>query len=83
MFGVHRNMKTYIETMKELKAYIGEFDEIYPSHSELPIKTDCIPKLIDAAEQILTGKAKGTTVEVHGKPVILYQFEAAGFLCEK
>jgi len=83
MFGAHRNMERYIESMKEMKKYMGEFDEIYPSHSDLPLKPDCIPKLIDAAEQIFAGQAEGTDVEVHGKPIKLYQFEVAGFLCEK
>ena len=82
MFGAHRNMKRYIETMIELKECVDQFDEIYPSHSEIPLKPDYIPKLIEAAEQIFAGQAEGTEVEVHGKPVILYQFDVAGFLCE-
>lgn len=80
MFGAHRNMKRYIETMIELKEYADQFDEIYPSHSEIPLKPDCIPKLIEAAKQVYAGQAEGTAVEVHGKPVTLYQFDAAGFL---
>ncbi|MBQ7797470.1 MAG: MBL fold metallo-hydrolase, partial [Lachnospiraceae bacterium] len=69
MFGAHRNMELYIESMIEMKKYVGEFDEIYPSHSDLPLKPDCIPKLIEAAEQILAGQAEGTEVEVHGMPI--------------
>ena len=82
MFGAHRNMKRYIESMVEMKYHIDEFDEIYPSHSEIPVKPGCIPKLVEAAKQILAGQAEGTEVEVHGKPVMLYQFEVAGFLYE-
>lgn len=80
MFGTHRNMKRYIETMNELKDYVDQFDEIYPSHSEIPVKPDCIPKLIEAAEQVYAGQAEGTEVEVHGMPIKLYQFDVAGFL---
>lgn len=83
MFGAHRNMERYIESMREMKNHMGEFDEIYPSHSDLPLNPDCIPKLIRAAEMILAGQIEGTDVEVHGRPIKLYQFEAAGFLCEK
>ena len=83
MFGAHRNMKRYIETMIEMKEYVDQFDEIYPSHSEIPLKPDCIPKLIEAAELVYAGQAEGTEVEVHGKPVLLYQFDVAGFLYEK
>ena len=83
MFGAHRNMKRYIESMVEMKYHIDEFDEIYPSHSEIPVKPDCIPKLVEAAKKIFDGQAEGTDVEVHGKQIKLYQFEVAGFLCEE
>lgn len=83
MFGAHRNMEKYIETMEALKKYEGEFDEIYPSHSTFPVKPDLIPKLAEGAKQILAGQAEGTEVEVHGNLIRLYQFEYAGFLCER
>ena len=83
MFGAHRNMEKYIETMEMLAKHEGGFDVIYPSHSTFPVKPDLIPKLIEGAKQILAGQAAGTEVEVHGNEIKLYQFEYAGFLCEK
>ena len=83
MFGAHRNMEKYIETMEALEKQADRFDEIYPSHSTFPVKTDLIPKLVEGAKQILAGEAQGTETEVHGNTIMLYQFTYAGFLCEK
>lgn len=82
MFGEHRNMEMYIESMTKLLQHEEKFDTIYTSHSTFPVFPDLIPKLIDGAKQILTGTATGSVVNVHGKSVMLYQFDYAGFLCE-
>ncbi len=82
MFSEHRNMEMYIESMTKLLKYEGRFDTIYPSHSTFPVSSDLIPKLIDGAKEILAGTATGNIVNMHGKSVMLYQFNYAGFLCE-
>ena len=82
MFGEHRNMEKYIESLTGLSKYEGRFDIIYPSHSTFPVSKELIPKLISGAKKILSGEAEGNTVDMFGKPVKLYQFEFAGFLCE-
>lgn len=82
MFGAHRNMENYIESMSGLSRYEGRFDTIYPSHSTFPVAPELIPRLISGAKQILSGDAEGTVVDMFGRSVMLYQFEFAGFLCE-
>lgn len=82
MFGSHRNMDKYIETMEALLEHTGRFEVIYPSHGTFPVKPELIPKLIEGAKQIQAGEAKGTEVEVHGNRIMLYQFPYAGFLYE-
>lgn len=82
MFGEHRNLEMYIESMTKLFKYEGRFDTIYPSHSTFPVSPDLIPKLIDGAKQILAKTATGNIVNMHGNSVMLYQFDYAGFLCE-
>ena len=82
MFGGHRNMEKYIESLTGLSKYEGRFDTIYPSHSTFPVAPELIPQLISGAKKILAGEAEGTIVDKFGKPVMLYQFEFAGFLCE-
>ena len=69
--------------MKKLLKYTDRFDSIFPSHGSIPVEPDIIPKLIEDAEQILAGKAKGNPVERFGMKAVLYCFEEAGFLCDE
>jgi len=82
MFGKHRNMSRYLESMKKLSKYTDEFDTVYPSHGSFPVGPDLIGKLIEGAEQIISGKAQGEIIERFGAPVMLYKFPYAGFLCD-
>lgn len=51
MFGEKRNFPLYLESLNKLKNMTGEFDEIYPSHSECPIEKEAIEKcLVDATD---------------------------------
>lgn len=81
MFGEHRNMKDYIESLKNLALHAGRFDLIYPSHGTLPVTPELIPQLISGAEQIVSGKAEGKETDLFGRAVTLYQFDYAGFFC--
>lgn len=82
MFGKYRNLNSYISSLKRLKEYDGSFDEIYPMHGTIPVKSELIEKLIDGAEQIQSGSAEGKKVDMFGTEVMLYKFPYAGFLCE-
>ena len=82
MFGRYRNLDTYISNLKRLKECDGSFDEIYPMHGTIPVKSELIEKLIDGAEQIQSGSAEGKKVDMFGTEVMLYKFPYAGFLCE-
>ena len=82
MFGNHRNMKNYIDSLSNLSQYEGRFDTIYPSHGSFPVSPELTAKLVSGAKQILSGQAEGSVVDVFGKSVMLYQFEFAGFLCD-
>ena len=83
MFGEHRNLPDYIESLTKLSAYDGRFDTVYASHSSVEVVPDMIPKLIAGAKQILAGEATGEEIDLFGNSVLLYQFEFAGFLCPK
>lgn len=82
MFGKMRNMDVYIESLKHLEEYEGLYDEIYPMHGSIPVKSDLIGKLIKGANDIRDGKAQYSQVSVHGQDVSHYGFEYAGFLCD-
>ena len=50
MFGEHRNMRDYILSLEKLEKRTGEFDEIWPSHADIPIAPECIRKLRDGTQ---------------------------------
>lgn len=82
MFGARRDMDKYIESLKHLSKYDGQYDEIYAMHGSIPVKPELIGKLIEGAGQIKKGEATGSKVELFGNEVLFYKFPYAGFLCE-
>ena len=82
MFGEHRNMPAYVESLKRLVQFADTFDEIWPSHADIPIKPEVIPKLIAGAEAILAGEVPGVPMEMHGRQIHLYDLGFTAFLCD-
>jgi hydroxyacylglutathione hydrolase len=82
MFKEYRSMYLYVESLKKLSLYAEEFDIIYPSHGSFPVHPELIANLIEGAEQIIAGTAKGKVADMFGTPVMLYKFLYAGFLCD-
>lgn len=82
MFGMHRDMESYVLGLKHLWERSEEFDSIYPSHAKLPVAKDVIPKLIDGAEKILRGELAGEPKEFHGKTILSYDIGVDRLLCD-
>ena len=82
MFGPSRSMEEYIKSLEHLEEYKGEFDEIWPSHSDIPVSCDLIEKLHDGAIDILEGKVEGQTAERFGRTITIYDLGFSAFLCE-
>lgn len=72
MFGSHRNMNAYIESLERLEKRIEDFDEIWPSHADIPISTDTIGMLKEGAKEILAGEVQGQETEMHGHKIKAY-----------
>lgn len=83
MFGAHRNMENYIRSLEHLETFTAEFDEIWPSHADIPISPALIRKLHDGALDVLDGKVAGCPVEVHGNQVIAYDLGFCTLLCDQ
>ena len=81
MFGRNRNMNDYIASLEALEKRTDEFDEIWPSHGDLPVYPVCIPKLREAAEKIVNGEAKGKETDFFGRKIMDYDFGFTAFLC--
>ena len=72
MFGDHRDMRKYISSLEQLEKKKSEFDEIWPSHADIPISPETIEKLHDGAQNVLAGKVQGKKTEMHGKSIVEY-----------
>ena len=83
MFGSHRNMDQYIRSLEHLEMYIPHFDEIWPSHADLPIPPDTIQKLHDGAKEILAGNVQGEPEELHGQNIVAYDLGFCTMLCDR
>lgn len=83
MFGAHRDIKKYRETLANLlENHISEFDTICPSHSSVTVEKPLIEKLISAADDIIDGKTAPASVDFHGKTIKVHTFPFATFLCD-
>lgn len=84
MFSEGRSMAQYVSSLEHLTGdFSGQFDVIYPSHGSFPVFPELIPKLRDAALEIMDGKAEGRPMTLHGSDITLYDFGFAGFYCDR
>ena len=74
MFGEHRDIHEYIHSLEHLEEYTNRFDEIWPSHADIPVLPEVIKKLHDGAQDMLDGKIQGTEAELFGKKIMVYDF---------
>ena len=81
MFGERRNMRDYILSLEKLEKRTGEFDEIWPSHADLPIAPGCIRTLHDGTLRILNHEIPGTQTEFFGQTITVYDLGFTVFLC--
>ena len=82
MFCRFRNMPDYIRSLEHLRAWQGQFDEIWPSHASFPVYPDLIGKLRDGAQAVLDGKADSWPGEIYGNRVRVFDLGFATFLCD-
>lgn len=83
MFGPSRNFRDYIASLEHLEGFQDAFDEIWPSHADIPVTTDLIRKLHDRAVDICDGKIPGSSTEIFGKEIVLYDLGFTAFLGDK
>ena len=82
MFGERRNMKDYLESLEKLKGMTSEFDELWPSHADIPIRPDVIGKLIEGTKKIMKGGLEGTPKELFGHKIKAYDLGFTVLLCD-
>jgi len=82
MFREGRNLLTYVKSLKKLSMFTDDFDTIYPSHGSFPVSPELIERLIEGAEQIMSGTVKGKIIDIFDTSAMLYKFPYAGFICD-
>ena len=82
MFGEHRNMETYIKSLEKLSQMAAAFDEIWPSHADIPVKPDVIGELLAGAKDVVNGAVAGHEVEMFGHRAMAYDIGVAVLLCD-
>ena len=83
MFSRGRDLNAYIKGMEHLKEHLSEFDEIWPSHADLPLTPDYIETIEQSAKDILSGKLKGVESDMMGNRVMKYDTGYTVFLCDR
>ena len=82
LFGKFRNVPLYAESLARLSELTERFDAVYPCHGNFPVAPSLISRLLEGIDEVMTGRAKGNPVDLHGRKVMLYRFPYAGFYCE-
>ena len=82
MFGSHRNMNDYIRSLRKLEQMTGEFDELWPSHADIPIPPETIGRLIEGTERALNGLVCGAPEDFHGARITVYNLGFPTLLCD-
>ena len=83
MFGLQREMHAYRISLLKLQTFADQFDLIYPSHADCPVKPELIMKLYEAAGKVMAGEVPGKDEEVFGTPITAYDVGAATFLRDR
>jgi len=81
MFSPRGSMRVYCESLKKLLKRVPEFDEVYTSHGNTPLKSEIVGQLLEGATAIVNKTAEGKQVTVLGTEVMEYHFPYAGFYC--
>ena len=82
MFGSQRNMEDYIASLTRLEAETGQFDEVWPSHADIPVSPAVIGRLRDGAREILEGHVPGQPMEMFGNRITAYDLGFCTLLCD-
>ncbi|MBQ6477785.1 MAG: MBL fold metallo-hydrolase [Erysipelotrichaceae bacterium] len=83
MFGPKRSLIGYIASLERLNKRKDDFDEIWPSHADLPIDSSNIQKCTEDIKDILKGNCPFAIKEMHGTSVRAYQGKTNIYLCDK
>ena len=74
-------MEDYIASLEHLEGFADQFDEIWPSHADIPVSPGVIQKLRDGAQAVLDGTIQGKPAELFGQTIVAYDLGYCTLLC--
>ncbi len=83
MFGPNRNLPDYIASLEKLEGMLPDFDELWPSHADLPISPAVIRRLHDEALKILRKEKSGKKTAFFGREITEYDLGFTFLLCDE
>ena len=72
MFGSHRNMNDYIRSLAKLNQMTDRFDELWPSHGDIPVRPELIGQLLEGSKKVINREIPGTVESFHGHTITAY-----------
>jgi len=82
MFGAQRSLIGYVCSLERLEKRKEGFDEIWPSHGDLPLDPSLIEICKNDVEDLLEGKLSYEPLKIHDSSVRAYQGKANIYLCD-
>ena len=82
MFGEHRKMGDYIVGLETLVGTKDRFDEIWPSHADIPLCPQVIQELLDGVRKMQNREIPGVKESFHGRSITAYDLGFTVMLCD-
>ena len=82
LFGVQREIHSYLVSMKRLQTMESSFDRVYPSHGSCPVSPDLIDKLAQGMQDVIDGKCQPVQDQFFDIPILRYGMGYANFLLD-
>lgn len=82
MFGKHRDVEQFEESLTKLIEIGDEYDRIYASHDEFEVPKDYAKKVKDAWIHVRKGNVPYEMIDIFGNKVKSYTTETCGFYME-
>lgn len=76
MFVPGSDMDTFCRSLEKLRAFAGEFEDVYPAHNKAPVDASYIDELLKLAREVSAGQAEPVSDHfIHEMPCKLYKNE--------